>query len=101
MKAHETYHVEALHLIACDIDDLVEIIIEIQKLRRIVLDVELLELYVCIELLDILFGSNVACFLKERALNRDSEESGFLDELVVDKRNAAALLGKDVDYLGL
>ena len=100
MQAHETYHIEALHLVARDIDLLMEFVVEIQELRRIILDIELLELNVSVELLDIFFSSYVACFLKKSALNSDTKESGFLDELIINERYAATLLGKDVYDLG-
>ena len=63
-----------------------EFIIEIQKPRRIILDIELLELNVSVELLDIFFSSYVASFFKKSALNSDTKESGFLDELIINER---------------
>ena len=101
MKAHQTYHVKTLHLVACDVDLLVEFIVEIEELRRIVLDIELLKLDVGVKILNVLFGGNVTRFFEKCALNRDTEESGFLYEFIVDERYAAALLGKDVNDLGL
>ena len=74
MKAHQAYHIEALHLVACDIDALVEVVIEIQELRRIVLKIELLKLDVGIELVDVFFRSDIARFLDERGLDGDTQE---------------------------
>ena len=101
MKAHEAYHVEALHLVAGNIDVLMEFVIKIQKLRRIVLKIELLKLDVSVELLDVLFGCDVAGFFKKCGLYCDTKEPGFLNEFIVDQGNTAALLGKDVYDLGL
>ena len=66
MKAHERYHIEAVELIAGNVDVLMEFVIEIQELRRIILDIELLKLDVGIELLDVFLSCDVACFLKKR-----------------------------------
>ena len=75
MKAHERYHVEAVEPVACNIDILMEFIVEIQELRRIILDIELLKLDVGIELLDVFLSCDVACFLKKRGLYGDTEET--------------------------
>ena len=52
-----------------------EFVIEIQELRRIILDIELLKLDVGIELLDVFLSCDVACFLKKRGLYGDTEET--------------------------
>ena len=96
MEAHQTYHIETLHLIAGDIDLLVEFIIKIQELRRIILNIELLKLDVRIKILNVLFGGNVTGFLEQCALYCDTEKSGFLNEFIVDERNTAAFLGKNI-----
>ena len=85
MKAHQAYHIEALHLVACDIDALVEVVIEIQELRRIVLKIELLKLDVCIEILNVLFGGNVTGFFKKSAFNSNTKEAGFLYQFIIDQ----------------
>ena len=100
MKAHQAYHIETLHLVAGNIYHLVEFIIIIQKFRRIILDIELLKLDVCIEILNDLLGGNVTGILEKLAFDCDTEEPGFLNKLVIDERNAAALLGKDIYDLG-